>query len=454
MSRGVSPITTVRSRGHPPRARPRDRRQQRAVLGVGAEAALALREPVADPRARELEPGDPLEVAGHEREAERVRPPAQRRQRLRDPGRQPRRQVRRAELVVELAARGDDVVGASIDRLRRVAARRSAGRARSPRPCGLPPRPERRPATASRARASMPSRIASACSSEARWSSVPSMSQSSRSGGVTARTTRRRRAAGRTPRAAAPCSRRRPSAPSRPASACSAAGSRRPRSGCRRARRGCRRRRCPVERALAVTVKGIPSASAVSCSSSNADRVERRPALDDRPAAEAVPPELLLVEVGLVGRERHVDDDDEVGLERERRRPRARERDLLLRHRERGDVGRRVAGLRHQPRRLVGHVATEAVVHRPRDEPPVRVLDRLAADHRDVADAHQRARVVAVLRADVDVQVLELRRLLALLAVEQVDRPLADHARDRPVARQRPRAAGRRARPCPSRRPR
>ena len=46
-----------------------------------------------------------------------------------------------------------------------------------------------------------------------------------------------------------------------------------------------------------------------------------------------------------------------------------------------------------------------------------------------------RARVVAVLRADVDVQVLELRRLLALLGVEQVDRLLADHARDRPVAR-------------------
>ena len=183
-------------------------------------------------------------------------------------------------------------------------------------------------------------------------------------------------------------------------------------------------------------MNGIPSASAVSCSSSNADRVERRPALDHRAAPEAVPAQLLLVEVGLVGRERHVDDDHEVGLQRERRRPRARERDLLLRHRQRAHVGGRVARLGHQPRGLVGHVATEAVVHRARDHPAVRELDRLAGDHRDVADAHERARVVAVLRADVDVQVLELRRLLALLAVEQVDRPLADHAGDRPLARQ------------------
>ncbi len=48
---------------------------------------------------------------------------------------------------------------------------------------------------------------------------------------------------------------------------------------------------------------------------------------------------------------------------------------------------------------------------------------------------HARARVVAVLGADVDVQVLELGRLLALLVLEQVDRLLADHAGDRALAR-------------------
>ncbi len=41
----------------------------------------------------------------------------------------------------------------------------------------------------------------------------------------------------------------------------------------------------------------------------------------------------------------------------------------------------------------------------------------------------------AVARADVDVHVADLRDLLALLVAQQVDRLLADHARDRSVAR-------------------
>ena len=80
-------------------------------------------------------------------------------------------------------------------------------------------------------------------------------------------------------------------------------------------------------------------------------------------------------------------------------------------------------------------VAAEPVVHRARDEAVVGQLDRLAGDHRDVADAHQRARLVAVGRADVDVQVLELRDLLAVVVAQQVDRLLADHAGDDAVAR-------------------
>ena len=63
MSRGVSPITTVRSRGHGAAvqragARARDRRQVGAVSRVGAEAALARRRRAADPGARELQPRD------------------------------------------------------------------------------------------------------------------------------------------------------------------------------------------------------------------------------------------------------------------------------------------------------------------------------------------------------------------------------------------------------------
>ena len=46
-----------------------------------------------------------------------------------------------------------------------------------------------------------------------------------------------------------------------------------------------------------------------------------------------------------------------------------------------------------------------------------------------------RARLVAVRGADVDVQVLELRDPLAVVVLHQVDRLLADHARDAPGAR-------------------
>ena len=102
---------------------------------------------------------------------------------------------------------------------------------------------------------------------------------------------------------------------------------------------------------------------------------------------------------------------------------------------DRGDVAGRAAGLGHQPRGLERDEAAEPVVHRARDDAAVGQLDRLAGDHRDVADPHHRARLVAVLRADVDVQVAQLGRLLALLVLEQVDRLLADDAGDAPVAR-------------------
>ncbi len=45
------------------------------------------------------------------------------------------------------------------------------------------------------------------------------------------------------------------------------------------------------------------------------------------------------------------------------------------------------------------------------------------------------ARLLAVARADVDVQVAHLRDLLALLLAQQVDRLLADHPRDLARAR-------------------
>src|SRR6185312_6398123 len=96
---------------------------------------------------------------------------------------------------------------------------------------------------------------------------------------------------------------------------------------------------------------------------------------------------------------------------------------------------RRAAGRGNEPRGLEGDVGAEPVVQRTRAEPAVRQLDRLRVDHRDVSDADRRARLLAVARADVDVHRLDLRDLRALVALQQVDRLLADDAFDRPPAR-------------------
>ena len=157
MSRGVSPMTTVRSRGQSPaRARAIGGSRSRSSASE-PNAALPLREPVADPRPRELEPRDPLEVAGDEREAERVGPCRQPREQPRPcPGATRGGEIGRAQLVVQRAARGDDVVGARVDRRPARGPRPRAGRGRSPRRCGPPPRPDGRRARASRARRSAP----------------------------------------------------------------------------------------------------------------------------------------------------------------------------------------------------------------------------------------------------------------------------------------------------------
>jgi hypothetical protein len=81
MSRGVSPTTTVRSRGPgrsgSARPRPGHPGQLVAGLGVRAEAALPLGEVPRQPRGGELATGDLLVVARHQRRPERLRPRGQ-----------------------------------------------------------------------------------------------------------------------------------------------------------------------------------------------------------------------------------------------------------------------------------------------------------------------------------------------------------------------------------------
>jgi len=102
----VSPITTV----------------------VGAERPLPEGEPVTQAGARELEPRDRLEVAGHQREAELVGPGRQAKEQLGDSRGDGRRQVGRAQLGVgglgrhlDLGRPCRDLVGGNAGRLQQVA---------------------------------------------------------------------------------------------------------------------------------------------------------------------------------------------------------------------------------------------------------------------------------------------------------------------------------------------
>ena len=132
------------------------------------------------------------------------------------------------------------------------------------------------------------------------------------------------------------------------------------------------------------------------------------------------------LDAGLVGRVGHVDHHGDVGIEAERARARAGERRLLLRDGEPEHVAGGTAGGRHQPCGLGGHVGADPVVQRPRRESAVGHRQWRDIDHPDVADADHRARLVAVGGTDVDVQILGLRRLVALVATDQVDRLATD----------------------------
>ena len=117
-------------------------------------------------------------------------------------------------------------------------------------------------------------------------------------------------------------------------------------------------------------------------------------------------PARLRVLAGDVGRIRDVDRERDLGLERERRRPRAVVADLLLHGRDRDDVDLASPASATPPRRLERDVRAEPVVERLRDDAAVRQLERLALPDPGVARADARGRVVAVARADVHVEVL------------------------------------------------
>ena len=166
----------------------------------------------------------------------------------------------------------------------------------------------------------------------------------------------------------------------------------------------------------------MPSRSAVSTRSSKTFGDEGRAAADHRAGAERVAADLLLLDAGGVGGVGDVDDDRDRRLQQVGGGAGAVDADLLLDRGDAGDAGRVAAALVAATRDLERDVGAEAVVHRARGEPVAGERQRLGVDHHRVADPQHRQRLVAVGGADVDVQALELDRLLALLVLEQVDR--------------------------------
>ena len=165
-------------------------------------------------------------------------------------------------------------------------------------------------------------------------------------------------------------------------------------------------------------------------------RADDRPARQHRALAEPVLAELARLDAGDVGGVGHVDHDRHVGLELVCHRARAVRADLLLHRRHAGHRAGAAARLRNAPRHLERDVDAEAVVERPRCDPPAQQVQRLGGDHDRIAEAHPFERLVAVLRADVDVERLQLDRLLALLPLEQVNRLAPADAGHGPVLSQ------------------
>ena len=114
-------------------------------------------------------------------------------------------------------------------------------------------------------------------------------------------------------------------------------------------------------------------------------------------------------------------------------RPAAVEPDLLLRGRHGGD-GRDARLFRITPQRLEDDERADPVVDGARRDPAVRQVDHARVNDAGVTHAEPRLGFGAGSGADVDPQVLELHRLLAVLALDVVDRLAADDAEHLAVA--------------------
>ena len=163
---------------------------------------------------------------------------------------------------------------------------------------------------------------------------------------------------------------------------------------------------------------GIPSASAVACSSSKIRGWIDGPRMIAGAAAEPVVALVLGVAAADVGRVGDVDRDRDRRLQLERGGARTGEvAHLFLDDRDAGDLARSTALRRDPARDLERDVRAEPVVERAGRDAAVPQLERLARDERRVADPDERARLVGAPRAEVEVEIVELERLPLLASL-------------------------------------
>ena len=184
------------------------------------------------------------------------------------------------------------------------------------------------------------------------------------------------------------------------------------------------------------TASGMPSCSAVGVEQLEDVLVDRRAARDRRAAAH----EDLALVVGItaahIGRVRDVDRHGDVRLDGERGRARAGEVADLLHHRgHRDHVAGRAAGFGDPPRGLERDVTAHPVVERARDDAVALQREWRAVPDDVVAGTDETPQLVAVLRADVEDEIVALDRL-AVGAGFPLLLLLGDHAGNGAVPRE------------------
>src|ERR1700687_4645108 len=140
-------------------------------------------------------------------------------------------------------------------------------------------------------------------------------------------------------------------------------------------------------------------------------------------------PILLLLDSGVIDGKRHIDHDRHLRTDARRADARAPTTVsyLLLRRGDGHDFRR--AGLRRvSAQRLEHDEGADTVVDRPRDDPAIRKFHGARIDHPRVTDGKHLLGFLLGLGAEIDPDLGELRRLLSLVGLDQMDRLLFDDA--------------------------